>query len=151
MNDSDGQQPEIRKRALDLLARREHAPLELEQKLLKRDFPPEDVRAVVDVLVDENLLSAQRYAESMVRARIAKGIGPLRIRSELSRMQVDDSIIAQALAEAEADWFELAVAVRRKRFGDDAPTDYKQRTKQMRFLQRRGFDFDCIRSAVSTL
>lgn len=148
MSDNNDYQKDIRKRALDLLARREHAPVELEQKLLKRDYLREDVAVVLDALMAENLLSATRYAESKVNARIAKGIGPVRIRSELARVQIDESDVVRAFAEVDADWFALANSVRRKRFGADLPIDYKERTRQMRFLQQRGFDTDCIRAAV---
>lgn len=148
MTDDDATQLEIRKRALDLLARREHAPTELAQKLRKRDYAPEDIAVVVDKLVDENLLSPTRYAEALINARIRRGVGPVRIRAELTRVQIDEGIIEQAFAAAAVDWSDLARAVRRKRFGAELPDEYKARARQMQFLQRRGFDFDCIRMAM---
>lgn len=148
MTDSDATQQAVRKRALDLLARREHAPAELAQKLRKRDYAPEDIAAVVDELATEDLLSPARYAEAVVNARIARGVGLVRIRAELARMHIDEEITEQALAAAEVDWADLARAVRRKRFGAELPGDYKARARQMQFLQRRGFDFDCIRMAM---
>lgn len=149
MIDSDATHQDIRKRALDLLARREHAPVELAQKLRKRDYAPEDIAAVVDELADEDLLSPTRYAEALINARIRRGVGPVRIRAELTRVQIDEGIIEQAFAAAEVDWSDLARAVRRKRFGAELPDDYKARARQMQFLQRRGFDFDCIGMAMN--
>lgn len=139
---------EIRKRAMNLLARREHAPAELAAKLHKRDYAPDGVAAVIDELTADNLLSAVRYAEAAVNAKSARGIGSARIRAELARVQIDESLIEHALNAAEVDWFALAAAVREKRFGRDLPVDFAAKAKQMRFLQQRGFEFDCIRAAV---
>jgi regulatory protein len=38
--------------------------------------------------------------------------------------------------------------VRRKRFGDEPPQDYKERARQSRFLQYRGFTSDQIRQVL---
>jgi|SRR5699024_6160421 len=132
-----------------LLARREHAPAELAAKLQRRGFDSADVAHVLAALSAEDLLSAQRYATAVVNARSARGYGPLRIRNELAQKQIDEQLIEQALAAAEVDWFALAVATCAKRFGTAAAADYKERARRMRFLQRRGFDFDCIRAAVA--
>ena len=133
---------------MDLLARREHSVLELRRKLHKRDMSGELVEQALLDLVEDGLLHEGRFAESFVSSRITKGQGPLRIRADLSERGVRESLIEQALAESECDWFELAARVRLKRFGSDAPRDFPERAKQSRFLQYRGFTSDQIRSAV---
>lgn len=133
---------------MDLLARREHAPVELADKLQQRGYEAADVAQVLDVLTADGLLSAERYAEAVVGARSARGNGRLRIRADLERKQIDAGLIERALDAADIDWFALAIAVCRKRFGDAPPADYKERARRMRFLQQRGFDFDCIRAAI---
>src|SRR5699024_9248930 len=125
-----------------------HAPVELARKLAQREYPATEVAIVLDALAAEGLLSIDRYAEAVVRSRVARGVGPMRIRADLARMQVDEEVIENALAEAETDWLALGGWVRRKRCGRDLPSDYKARARQMRFLQRRGFDFDSIRAAM---
>ena len=45
------------------------------------------------------------------------------------------------------DWKALAEAVRAKRFGVEQPEDFPAKAKQMRFLQRRGFDMDMLNAA----
>lgn len=138
---------EVRVRAMGLLARREHAPKELAFKLTKRGYSSDVVQVVLSDLIAENLLSSQRYAESLVRVRIEKGRGPVHIRDELSGHDIDESEIEQALAEADADWARLAMRARVKRFGEALPVDFPAKAKQMRFLQRRGFDSDQIQAA----
>jgi regulatory protein len=47
------------------------------------------------------------------------------------------------------DWAAEARTVREKRFGSDQPADYKDRARQSRFLQYRGFSSEQIRQAFS--
>ena len=140
-------QVEIRKRAMDLLARREHAYGELVTKLAKRDYARDDIEIALDTLVDDGLLSDARFAEASVAAKARRGIGPVRIRAELRGVGVADSTVEAALAAAEVDWASRAAAAREKRFGIEWPEDFAAKAKQMRFLQRRGFDGDQLAAA----
>jgi len=147
-DDHETERRAIRKRAMDMLARREHAPAELAAKLRRREHAEADIECVLDALVDDGLLSATRYAHAVVSSKSARGIGPVRIRADLGAAGVDEALIDEALALAEIDWVAQAEAARRKRFGASMPVDYPARAKQMRFLQRRGFDFDAINAAL---
>lgn len=138
---------EIRSRAIKLLARREHAPVELVYKLTARGYPAARVEAVVAALREQDLLSPGRFAESLARARADRGQGPLRIRAELSTKGIGEVDIDRALAAVEMDWNALAATVRRKRFGDEPPGDFPEKARQMRFLQRRGFTGEQIDAA----
>jgi regulatory protein len=135
--------------ALDLLARREHSRRELERKLRARDFPLEIIDATLAELTTSGALAEARFTESFVRSRAARGQGPVRIRMELAErgIAVDES--KPVLAREEQDWHALARAVRAKRFGPTLPQDYKERARQARFLQYRGFDAAQIKSALA--
>lgn len=146
-DDPEAERLAIRKRAMDLLARREHARAELVAKLVKRDHDADEIEVVIDELAAEGLQSDARYAEAAVASKSRRGIGPVRIRAELRSAGVADATIEIALDEAEIDWDELAEAARRKRFGDEQPDDFPTKAKQMRFLQRRGFDGDQLAAA----
>ena len=137
----------IRKRAMDLLARREHAYAEMATKLRRREHADDDIHDVLDTLVDDGLLSNERYAIAAVASKSSRGIGPVRIRAELAAVAVDDVLIEDALAGVGVDWHALAESTRIKRFGAEPPPDFPARAKQMRFLQRRGFDMDQLRAA----
>ncbi|MES1939616.1 recombination regulator RecX [Salinisphaera sp. T5B8] len=145
--DPEAERLAIRKRAMDMLARREHAPAELAAKLSKRGHERDQIDSVLDELIDDGLLSSSRYADAMVSSRAARGIGPVRIRAELAAVQIDDAEIERALADSETDWNTLAEEVRAKRFGAAQPEDFPAKAKQMRFLQRRGFDMDMLNAA----
>ena len=147
-DDSKAERLAIRKRAMSMLARREHAPAELAAKLAKRGHANNDVVPVIDALIDDGLLSETRYADAVVASHARRGIGPVRVRADMMSAGVAESEIDRALAEAEIDWPALAQSVRVKRFGSALPEDFPAKAKQMRFLQQRGFAGDDISAAV---
>jgi regulatory protein len=129
----------IYERAIAYLARREHSSSELRLKLVKVGFESTDIDDVLKKLSENNLQSDSRFAENYLRYRSNRGYGFQRIRQELKEKGVSTDIISEALEQAEIDWFTLAIEVRCKRFGENIPDDYKDRAKQQRFLQYRGF------------
>ena len=145
MTDETNPRVEIRRAAMDLLARREHSKREIRQKLSKRFSSYPDLMEVeIDILSKEGLQSDERLAEAFIRSRASRGHGPMKIRSELRGKGVDDGEISQAFAQSDIDWFERVATVAAKRFGDQPPGDAKDRARRNRFLQQRGFSFDEI-------
>jgi regulatory protein len=134
--------------ALDLLARREHSRRELTRKLGARGFSDDLIAPALDDLERSGALAETRFTESFVRARVAKGQGPARIRAELAQRGVADAAVEGALREAGVDWLATIRAVRRKRFGPELPRDFRERARQARFLEYRGFGSAEIRAAL---
>ncbi|WP_346795628.1 regulatory protein RecX [Halomonas sp. Bachu 37] len=143
-----------REQAIMLLARREYSRAELEQRLGAKGHPGDEIDACLDELVDKGLQSDTRFAESFVRSRVARGQGPIRIRTELFQRGISQSLAQDAIAEVEeregVDWFDLAATTLARRFSTpgDSPREYARR---QRFLASRGFDFDQIRHALAQL
>ena len=108
------------------------------------------LEAVLAQLVDEGYLSDARFAEVFVRSRHDRGVGPLKIRAELRERGVVESLVEDAFRELAADWFDAARQQRDKRFGASPPQDFKERARQIRFLQRRGFSGEQVRAALDT-
>lgn len=133
------------KKALDLLARREHSLHELRCKLLSREFSLLIIEEVLKKLVDHQWQSDERFAEAYIHARKQNMFGPMRIRQELSERGVSDDIINSLLLDDDNEWISLANSLRIKHFGDVKPSDFKERAKQMRFLQYRGFTTEQIK------
>ncbi len=160
MSDSDsGSDPaaptraDLRLAAMNLLARREHSALELREKLVRRfgEDPPvaERLDEALAGLASDNLQSDERFAEAFVTMRQRQGKGPMRIDQELRQKGVADSLIATYLGQLDEDtWRELARDVRHKRFGSGPVESLRDRAKQQRFLQYRGFTHEQIRSAM---
>ena len=140
---------EIRRAAMDLLARREHGRDELIAKLHRRFAGDmELVESEVDKLQAEGLQSDVRLAESFIVSCAGRGQGPIKIRSELRSRGVPDDILKVSLEGCGIDWLALAASVCRKRFGETPPADAKEKAKRFRFLQQRGFSFDQISSIL---
>jgi regulatory protein len=136
-------------RAVGLLARREHSAYELKQKLAKSDVTGDEVDQVIEQLQQAGLQSDIRFAENYVRYRSQRGQGPLRIKQELNERGVTSEITDDQINQSDIDWYELAHNVRCKRFGEASPDDFKERAKQQRFLQYRGFSHDHINESLN--
>jgi len=137
-----------RNKAMNLLALREHSCAELSRKLAARDYSPEEIEATVTALVADGLLSDERFAEAYIAARMRVGRGPVRIRGELKQRGVDADAIHLHLDDASLDWCSLAREVRSRKFGEAQPKEYKEKARQMRFLEYRGFTGEQIRIAL---
>lgn len=96
------------------------------------------------MLVAERLLSNTRFVDAFIHSRYQRGTGPQKIQAELRARGLDETLISHAIAEFEAQWPDLARQVREKRFGTSLPADFKDRSRQMRFLQQRGFTSEQI-------
>ena len=137
--DSKSIEVQARRKALDLLARREHAVRELRDKLIARGVDRQVAGDTVENLVVEGLVSDRRFVEDFLRARKNRGYGPLRIQAELRRRGIDDELVLDFINPHEEQWAENIRNVWLKHFGGQLPTDLKDRARQTRFLQFRGF------------
>jgi len=149
MNEDTATNPNAaRKKAMDLLARREQTRGELLAKLRTAGFDADVASEVIATLQDEGLQSDTRFVESFVQSRVRQGKGPVRIRAELSQKGVADGLVDAAIDAADVDWRALARDVRQRKFGGDRPANFRDKARQMRFLQYRGFEGDQVHGAV---
>lgn len=151
---------ELRLAGLDLLARREHGSSELKTKLAKRfrqrDCDLNTVEQVTRQLIEEGLLSDERFAASRVRQLAGRGYGPSRIRNDLRQQRVEH-LISDNMEEAfdsEVDWEAEATAVYEKKYGGapiegDWDARQRERGRRLRFMQYRGFGSDVSQNFVS--
>lgn len=126
-------------RALNLLARREHSALELTQKLSTKGYAIEEIEPALAQLVQNNYQSDGRFADAFVLMRINQGKGSVLISQQLKQKGIEDFDLSAI------DFFELAKSVRLRKYGEQLPKNYKEKAKQQRFLQSRGFGFDEIK------
>jgi regulatory protein len=132
---------ELRRKAIGLLARREHSRAELARKLAA-DGTDEDIANVLAQLESEGLLSDARAAAAYVRAHGAR-FGAARLRQDLRSRGLDPAVVAAEVGELPSE-LERARAVWSKKFAA-VPEDAKEWARQARFLQSRGFATDVIR------
>jgi regulatory protein len=136
---------EIRRAAMDLLARREHSRRELSDKLLRRFGDAGAIARELDRLCGEGLQSDDRFAEAFIHSRAQRLYGPRRIIQELRQRGVDAEIAAAALRAAGIDWLDNLRRLQRSRFGAGPAPDVRERARRQRFLQYRGFAPEQIR------
>ena len=136
------QQPSLRARAMRLLARREHSRAQLRGKVAPHAAEGEDVDGLLDELARAGWLSDARFAEHSIRAS-ARRFGPLMLAQQLRRKGVDDATIAAGFHAAGADGASSVERVWASRFRAP-PSGERDRARQVRFLQGRGFALDEI-------
>jgi regulatory protein len=135
----------LRERALRLLARREHARVELSRKLAPHAESAEQLEALLDNLAERELLSDERYVEMRLNARSGR-FGDTRLAHELRTQGVAGELVKEALTNVE-DEHRRAQQVWQRKFGNQA-VDAAERVRQMRFLTNRGFSGETIRRVL---
>ena len=130
--------------AVRLLARREHGAHELDQKLTQKGYPEIDIQDALAECQRLVLQSDARFVDTICRARIRQGYGPLKIRLELQNKQVDRDLINQALDQDAEHWLMHAKDVRLKKYKEQDDCSFEAIQKQKQFLLYRGFSTDTI-------
>jgi regulatory protein len=141
-------EPSLSARAMRLLARREHSRDELRRKLERIATESDDVEGVIETLARKGWLSDARYAEQAVRAK-ARRFGPLKVAYALRAKGVADETIAAAFHAAGADGAADMERVWKSRFSQQPQND-RERARQVRFLQGRGFPLDDVLKFLRT-
>ena len=152
------------------LSRREYGKAELKQKLIDKEQDPDKVDALLDEFEEKGYQSDYRTTLMLIRENIRKGRGRGRIKQEFYRKKISmpgniDELIDMANAESDefsefvddsadnlvdgVDWLKLAVIARTKKYGDDIPVEQKDKARQLRFLQYRGFNTDICFTALN--
>ena len=152
------------------LSRREYGKAELRQKLLDKEQEADKIDALLDEFEEKGYQSDYRTTLMLIRENIRKGRGRGRIKQEFYRKKIDmpdniDELIDMANAESDEfsefidnsadnlvegiDWLKLAVSARTRKYGDTIPVEQKDKAKQLRFLQYRGFNSDICFAALN--
>lgn len=142
---------ELYQYALFMLSRRDYGTAELHARMKRRMYEKNEgviddtlIERVIARLNEQHFLDDARVLQLHLQGYVRKGYGPLRIKQELKQKGFASSLIDLQFGNLDVDWFELAVQVRCKKFGDEIPDDFKEKSKQIRYLQYRGFSGDMI-------
>lgn len=148
----------LRARALQYLARREYSRAELRGKLLPHvqtgegfglhsdssgdSSGPVDLDALLDDLTARGWLSDARAATQLLHAKRSR-FGTQRIAHDLRQKGISEELVSAALPALKESELEAARSVWQRKFGA-LPQDDREKARQMRFLQSRGFGFEVI-------
>jgi len=130
--------------ALRALARRAHARLDLQRRLVKKQHPPAAVEAALERLALRGLLDDRRFAEQYAALRATRGKGPVRLLRDLQAQGVERRTAEQAVRRAlEEEGIDpgveaRAVAAKRARQLAGLPAPVRKR-RLLAFLMRRGY------------
>jgi len=144
----DANYKEIREVCFRYLMRREYSQQELIQRLTEKGYAKSDSWQVIEALAEKGLQSDARFTESYARSRVHKGIGPLRIQSELQQRGAGNYPFDMAVEDIVGSWSLLLEQVYEKKYGDTPCLDRKEQAKRSRFLQQRGFSNEMIRRVL---
>lgn len=128
-----------------MLARREYSQRELRTRLEHAGCDEAESDAAIGKLQKQHYQDDRRFGEMVVRARVAQGYGPARIRAELRSHGLGDEAIRALIDAAEGDWEALAAAQLRRKYGAKPAVDHAERGKRAAFLLRRGFAAATVR------
>jgi regulatory protein len=142
---------EARKKAIHYLARREYGQKELTAKLVGAGFDEPTALSAVEQLTLDGLQDDRRFVDNFIQSRVQQGKGPVRIRLELGRRGMDQTLVYEVLNERDDDWESHAKNVRRRKFGAEEARDFREKARQMRFLEYRGFTHEQIHAAVEAV
>jgi len=137
-----GKPVSLKAQAVRLLARREYARDELEQRLIAKGASRDEVAAVLDELTSQGLLSNERFAHALV-AQKSGSYSRRSIRGELKRKGVSGDAIENAIGDAPIEDDAAMLALWQRRFGTP-PANDREKARQIRFLQSRGFALSAI-------
>jgi regulatory protein len=155
LNGFENPATDIYLRAINLLSRRDHTPVELKRKLATRGFPADSINQVLEKLAGEGYLDDRRFAERWAESAIRNGRGyGVRILQELQRRGVPREIAATAVAAAAVEYPEhdslAAIVARRFPKFDPAFSAQKEKQRVYSYLQRRGFSLQTITGFFKT-
>lgn len=140
-------------KAVELLGRRAHFRRELELKLLRRAYAPEEVKETLDRLQALRYLDDERTAETFVETRVERApAGKPLLRGELFRRGVAKSIAEGALegVDEEQSAQEAAERFLRRRHRPKESEDDRQKAL-LRHMASRGFPSHLVRKTLERL
>ncbi|WP_025123407.1 MULTISPECIES: regulatory protein RecX [unclassified Serratia (in: enterobacteria)] len=140
---------ELYDHAVSLLARRDYASGELARALSKMTENRENIDKALSRLVECDYLDDNRLIKHLIDKHIRKKHGPVRIKQEIRQKGFPQELVEQALEKVDVDWYAMARELKVSKFGDEMPSEAKEKNKQIRYLQYKGFSMDMIFEALS--
>lgn len=134
-----------RERALEYLSRRPMSCAELKKKLIEKGEDEDVAEYCVGWLSEHGLIDDESYAAAVARHYAAKGYGPGRVRTELSRRGIARELWDGALDAMPENGDKLDRFIS-SRLHDPDDRDEVRRVSQALF--RRGYSWDEIRRAL---
>ncbi|MBE5254401.1 regulatory protein RecX [Mixta mediterraneensis] len=135
--------------AISMLAKKNYSSGDMHRQLARVTEKMDDVEHVLRRLTENHYLNDIQSINYLIDKQIKKFHGPTRIKQELRQKGFPPALIEQEIEQSDVDWYELAKEARVRKFGDALPTEPKEKNKQIRHLQYKGYTMDTIFEALS--
>lgn len=130
-----------------ICARKEYAPFDIRQKLLRLDLTDDVVELLLERLTKERYIDERRYAESYIRDKLQfNKWGKRKIELHLARKRISTEVVADAFTQfSESQLSEsLLSLLEKKRKSITGRSDYERNGKLIRYALGRGFSMEEI-------
>ncbi len=149
---SEGEFQYLKRKALDLLARRRHSEKELFNKLKYTPIYGRHAEAVINKLKELGYIDDTAFASALIHTTLIGGAkGKMLIKRKLRQKGVSQAVADKALASELEDYDELqaAIDIVRKKIKSlkDVP-QLKAKQRLAMLLYGRGFDWETINAAL---
>ncbi|QQY78968.1 regulatory protein [Keratinibaculum paraultunense] len=140
--------------ALKFLTYRQRSEKEIIDKLRKKGFEESIIDDTLNYLKKYKLVDDVEFAKAFMKDKInLNKFGPIRIKHELYKKGIDNTIIEKVLEENDnEDEYNRALNLAKKKLpsykNDDKNAIYR---KLGGFLQRKGYSYDCIFKVLKEL
>ncbi len=133
--------------ALRILSRRDYPRAEFISKLTSAEFDKADVEVAADWCHAQGFLNETRFAESTSR-RLGAKYGAQRVAHTLRQKGVAEEQVSALMSTLKDSEQERASALWTRKFGRIAESA-DEKSKQIRYLQARGFSFAIIKQVFA--
>lgn len=132
-------------------AYQERSHYETQNKLYEYGLNKADVDQAIAVLISDNFLNEERFAESFARGKFRiKHWGKNKIKQELKMRKVSDYSIKKALKQIEDKEYlqTLEKLIHKKWKETKEKNDYKKKYKVLQYVVSRGFESDIANELI---
>lgn len=140
-----------RNRALHLLKYRPRSVAEIKQRLQKAGALEEEIKEVIDTLLEHDLLNDKEFAQWLVTSRVShKSRGIQAVKAELYKFGIDKELIKEIISKVDSEELveSAKLLLEKKRSKLAGLEAFKQKQKAFQYLSSRGYSYDVIRTAI---
>lgn len=132
-------------------AYQERSHFETKSKLFEFGLPTAEVEEVIAILISENFLNEERFAEAFTRGKFRiKHWGKNKIKNELKQRHVSDYSIKKALKQIDDDDYynTLKKLIAKKTSETKEKNEFKKKSKVFQYALSRGFESNLISEII---
>jgi len=108
--------------------------------------------SALDYLIEREIVNDLRYAQRLTDSFSEKNIGPNKIKEKLYAKGFSTQTINECIGTldtSEADYFNKALTLKIRKFGEDPIEDIKLKQKALRHLISKGFSYTIANQAIN--